>query len=73
MSVRTTHYSHLVVTRKNWRTDTIYVNPDGTAFITPDCVGAYYYDSLEEAEYEMAGNYDRIAMLEVPADLENWS
>jgi hypothetical protein len=69
---RTTHYSHLVVTRKNWRTDTIYVEPDGSAFVTPDGVGAYFYDSQEQAEAEYV-DWDRIAILEQPADLDNWA
>lgn len=71
--MKTTHYTHLVVTRMNWRTDTIYVNPDGTAFVTPDCVGAYFFDSLEEVQVEMPGMHDKIAVLETPADLDTWS
>lgn len=69
---KTTHYAHLIVTRKNWRTDTIYVEPDGSAFVTPDGVGAYFYDSQEQAEVEYV-DWDRIAILSLPADLENWA
>jgi predicted acetyltransferase len=38
------------ITRKNQRTDTIYVGQDGSVFVTPDGEGRYWYDSVAEAQ-----------------------
>uniref|UniRef100_A0AAU7GZQ5 Uncharacterized protein n=1 Tax=Streptomyces phage Kamino TaxID=3158857 RepID=A0AAU7GZQ5_9CAUD len=38
-----------MITRENQEVDVIYVLPDGTAFVTPDGAGRYWYDSEEEA------------------------
>jgi hypothetical protein len=71
MTVREVHIDRLV-TRRNWSTTVIYVNPDRTAFVTPDGVGAYFYDTVEEAMKEYA-MWNRVAYLSKPADLENWA
>ena len=65
-------YIDRLVTRRNWSTTAIYVNPDGTAFVTPDGVGAYFYDTVDEAMTEYLG-WNRVAYLSKPADLESWS
>lgn len=61
-----------LVTRRNWSTTAVYVNPDGTAFVTPDGVGAYFYDTEEEARNDYV-DWNRVAYLSKPADLENWA
>lgn len=38
-----------VIDRDTWEADVIYVNLDGSALRTPDGIGAYFYDSEEEA------------------------
>lgn len=38
------------ITRDNQEPDVLYVLPDGSAFVTPDGEGRYWYDSEEEAE-----------------------
>lgn len=37
------------ITRDNQVPDVIYVLPDGTAFVTPDGLGRYWYDTEDEA------------------------
>jgi hypothetical protein len=67
-------YIDRLVTRQNWSTSAIYVNPDGSTFVTPDGVGAYFYDTLEEALAQHEGfGWNRIAYLSKPADLESWA
>ncbi|WJN62692.1 hypothetical protein [Streptomyces phage phiScoe10] len=43
-----------VITRENQEADVLYVLPDGTAFVTPDGLGRYWYDSEEEGEEDYA-------------------
>lgn len=62
-------YIDRLVTRRNWSTTAVYVNPDGTAFVTPDGVGAYFYDSEEEARHDYI-DWNRVAYLSKFADLE---
>lgn len=38
-----------VVARPGLEVDTIYVNPDGSAFFTPDGIGCIFFDTEEEA------------------------
>lgn len=39
----------LIIDRDNQEADVLYVLPDGTAFVTPDGVGRYWYDDEDEA------------------------
>lgn len=48
----------VVVARPGLETDTIYVNPDGSAFWTPDGVGCYFYDTEEQAFDEAGADSD---------------
>lgn len=59
----------MIVTRKNQRTDTYYVHPEGGVFVTPDGVGRYYYSTLEEAQEQhgFIGD-DRVVYL----DADEW-
>jgi hypothetical protein len=38
-----------VIARPGLETEKVYVNPDGSAFWTPDGVGCFFYDSEDEA------------------------
>lgn len=38
--------------REAFQRETIYVTPDGTASITPDGVGRYFYDTVADARAE---------------------
>jgi len=45
--------------RKYLTVDTLYVeDKTGLYFVTPDCVGCYWYDTLEEAIVEYGWNPD---------------
>ena len=39
-----------LVTRETQEPDVIYVVEDSWAFVTPDGIGRFFYDSLEEAQ-----------------------
>ena len=47
--------------RGNMKVDTFYILPDGITFITPDGLGGWWYDSLEEA-ISYNGNYPAYAI-----------
>lgn len=54
------------MTRDEQKPEYLYIEPDGSAFFTPDGEGRIYYDSDEDAleEHEPAG----IVMLDEPAE-----
>jgi hypothetical protein len=47
-----------VIARPGLETEKVYVNPDGSAFWTPDGVGCFFYDSEDEALAEAGSPTD---------------
>ncbi|WJN63006.1 hypothetical protein [Streptomyces phage phiScoe25] len=43
-----------MITRETQEVDVLYVLPDGTAFVTPDGAGRYWYDTEEEGVEDYA-------------------
>lgn len=42
-----------IITRETQRPEVAYVDRTGFCFVSPDGVGRFYFDSLEEAQEEM--------------------
>lgn len=55
------------VSRATQEPDTIYVLPDGLAFVSPDGVGRIHYETVEEAVDEH-GELPQVELDEYPAD-----
>lgn len=59
------------MTRERMKVDTVYVEPDGSAWFTPDEVGCYFYDTLEQALEDYASwRPPNIVYLNIPSDLD---
>jgi hypothetical protein len=46
------------IPRSESETETIYVGEDGSVSVTPDGIGFFWFDSIEEAQEEMIGGED---------------
>lgn len=42
-------------TYENWDTDMVYVYSDGTVFVSPDGIGRYFYDTVDDAYTDYDG------------------
>lgn len=59
------------ITRDTMKVDKVYVEPDGSAWFTPDGVGIYFYDTLEGALEDYADwRPPNIVYLDIPSDLD---
>lgn len=57
----------MATSRDSLKVDTIYyVQADGMYFVTPDCFGGYWYDTLKEAQEE----HGKMNAISIP-DLED--
>lgn len=60
-----------MITRANQLVEVIYVNPDGTAFWSPDGVGRFYFESLEEAQEQCIFDLPIVKLSTFPLDWED--